>query len=160
MSFSVAAGAAPNQDEIARTVEILGGREAIPARIASTIDVHDLILGGLPAAALEHLAASAGPIIASDAAIEAVVGVSTRTFQRRMRDRAALSPEQGGRVWKFAEILGRARAILGSAEAADTWLKAPAIGLDQRRPIDLLATPVGVQAVEDYLTRIEYGVYT
>ena len=77
-----------------------------------------------------------------------------------MRDREALSPEQSGRVWKFAEVLGLARTIFGSDDAAEAWLKAPALGLDQRRPIDLLATPVGVQAVEDYLTRIEYGVYT
>ncbi|TIY10108.1 MAG: DUF2384 domain-containing protein, partial [Mesorhizobium sp.] len=39
------------------------------------------------------------------------------------------------------------------------WLERPAIGLDQRRPIDLLATPAGVELVEDYLERLEYGVY-
>ncbi|TIU87949.1 MAG: DUF2384 domain-containing protein, partial [Mesorhizobium sp.] len=30
---------------------------------------------------------------------------------------------------------------------------------DQRRPIDLLATPAGVGLLEDYLERLEYGVY-
>jgi len=35
-----------------------------------------------------------------------------------------------------------------------------ATGLDQRRPIDLLTTPAGVELVEDFLGRIEYGVYT
>jgi uncharacterized protein (DUF2384 family) len=39
------------------------------------------------------------------------------------------------------------------------WLGRPAIGLDQRRPIDLLGTPAGVELVEDYLQRLEYGVY-
>jgi putative toxin-antitoxin system antitoxin component (TIGR02293 family) len=34
------------------------------------------------------------------------------------------------------------------------------MALDQRRPIDLLATPAGVQLVEDLLGRIQYGVYT
>lgn len=33
------------------------------------------------------------------------------------------------------------------------------IGLDQRRPIDLLATPAGIELVEQYLTRRAYGVY-
>ena len=155
MTLSTAA----SQDEITRTFEILGGRKTISAPVASTLDVHDLILRGLPAAALERLVASAR-LAASDATFESILGISTRTFQRRMRDREALSPEQSGRVWKFAEILGRARTIFGSDDAAEAWLKAPALGLDQRRPIDLLATPVGVQAVEDYLTRMEYGVYT
>lgn len=57
------------------------------------------------------------------------------------------------------EILGRASEIFGSKAEAETWLKSPAIELDQRRPIDLLSTAAGLEVVEDYLTRIEYGVY-
>ncbi len=57
-------------------------------------------------------------------------------------------------------LLLRASRVLGSQEAAERWLEHPAIGLDRRRPIDLLATPSGAKMVEDYLTRIEYGVYT
>jgi uncharacterized protein (DUF2384 family) len=38
-------------------------------------------------------------------------------------------------------------------------LSARAIGLNQRRPIDLLATTAGVEIVESYLERIEHGVY-
>jgi putative toxin-antitoxin system antitoxin component (TIGR02293 family) len=34
-----------------------------------------------------------------------------------------------------------------------------ATGLNQRRPIDLLASPAGVALVEDFLVRLEYGVY-
>ena len=33
----------------------------------------------------------------------------------------------------------------------------PAVGLDQRRPIDLLTTPAGVELVEEHLGRLEYG---
>ena len=68
--------------------------------------------------------------------------------------------EQSGRTWKLAEILAKATAVLGSKEDAEQWLEKPAIGLDQRKPMDLLATPAGVEMVEDYLGRLEYGVYT
>jgi len=61
---------------------------------------------------------------------------------------------------KLAEILAKATAVLGSKEDAEQWLEKPAIGLDQRKPMDLLATPAGVEMVEDYLGRLEYGVYT
>jgi putative toxin-antitoxin system antitoxin component (TIGR02293 family) len=61
---------------------------------------------------------------------------------------------------KFAEILTRAATLFGSRAAAGQWLAQPAIGLDHRRPIDLMATPAGLELVEDYLGRIEYGVYT
>ena len=44
-------------------------------------------------------------------------------------------------------------------QEAEQWLERPAIGLDQQRPIDLLATTAGANLVEDYLTRVEFGVY-
>jgi putative toxin-antitoxin system antitoxin component (TIGR02293 family) len=50
--------------------------------------------------------------------------------------------------------------VLGSQQEAEQWLERPAIGLDRRRPIDLLATPAGVELVETFLERLEYGVYT
>jgi putative toxin-antitoxin system antitoxin component (TIGR02293 family) len=64
------------------------------------------------------------------------------------------------RPGKLAEILAKATALLGSPQEAERWLEQPAIGLDQQRPIDLLATPAGTKIVEDYLTRVEFGVYT
>jgi putative toxin-antitoxin system antitoxin component (TIGR02293 family) len=35
----------------------------------------------------------------------------------------------------------------------------PAIGLEHRKPVDLLVTYPGAELVEQYLTQIEYGVY-
>jgi putative toxin-antitoxin system antitoxin component (TIGR02293 family) len=61
---------------------------------------------------------------------------------------------------KFAEILSRATTLFGSQATAEQWLEQPATGLDQRRPIDLMTTPTGLELVDDYLGRIEYGVYT
>jgi putative toxin-antitoxin system antitoxin component (TIGR02293 family) len=92
--------------------------------------------------------------------LENAVGMSLRTFQRK-KDMPAklLSQEQSGRTWKFAEILARATEVFGSQQEAEEWLERPAIGLEQRRPIDLLATPAGVELVEDLLVRIDYGVY-
>jgi putative toxin-antitoxin system antitoxin component (TIGR02293 family) len=57
-------------------------------------------------------------------------------------------------------ILAKATRVLGSQEEAEQWLKRPAIGLNRRRPIDLLTTRVGAKLVEIYLGRLEYGVYT
>src|SRR5260370_30680582 len=86
--------------------------------------------------------------------------MSMRTSQRsRLAPRKPLSKEQSGRTWKFAEILAKAIEVFGSREEASAWLERPAMGLEQRRPIDLLATPAGVKLVEDFLGRLEYGVY-
>jgi putative toxin-antitoxin system antitoxin component (TIGR02293 family) len=86
--------------------------------------------------------------------------MSLRTFQRYkdMPDKV-MSHEQSGRTWKFAEILAKATTVFGSQERAEQWLERPATGLNRRRPIDLLSTPAGVELVEDFLERLEYGVY-
>ncbi|MBW7922326.1 MAG: DUF2384 domain-containing protein [Rubellimicrobium sp.] len=151
---------APTEHDIARTYALLGGRGTIRRPVRTSLEVHDLLVTGLPSLALLHLAGEVGSLGTKDA-LDKAIGISLRTLQRRRKDGegTVLSIEQGNRTWKFAEILGRASEIFGSQDEAEAWLARPAIGLDQRRPIDLMATTVGAGAVEDYLTRIEYGVH-
>ena len=67
---------------------------------------------------------------------------------------------QSGRAWKFAEVLATATEVFGSQPEAEQWMVAPAVALDQRRPIDLLESSVGLELGEQLLGRIEHGVYT
>lgn len=145
---------------LARVAALLGGGPALPLPIRTPLDAHEMLLQGLPARALIHLLDSF-VVLHRTESLEKAVGISLRTFQRR-RDapERPLTPEQSGRTWKFAEILARATALLGSQAEAEEWLERPATGLDRRRPIDLLATPAGVGLVEDFLQRLEHGVYT
>ena len=145
---------------IERVGALFGGRKVLGRQLSGPLDAHDLLLAGLPSSALQHLMARLTVLHAKDSLGKAV-GMSLRTYQRHQGATArALSAEQSGRAWKFAEILSRATAIFGSQEDAEHWLERPAIGLEQRKPIDLLSTPAGVEMVEDHLTRLEYGVYT
>jgi len=149
------------ESDVARTIDLLGGEETIHSPIRNTLDAHDALARGLPSATLLHLVESVGFLGRDDALMKAI-GVSVRTLQRRKSDKKArfLSLEQSNRTWRFAEILGHAIEVLGAKEEAEAWLNRPAIGLSNRKPIDLLATSAGVEAVEEYLTRLEYGVYT
>ncbi|MBD0273471.1 MAG: DUF2384 domain-containing protein [Acetobacteraceae bacterium] len=147
---------------IGRTVELLGGRRALRRAVRSRLEAHDLLREGLPGHALKHLVDQVITLRAPHhGSLEKAIGISLRTYQRR-KDALdkPLSPEQSGRTWKFAEILGRAIEAFGSQAEAEAWLERPAMALDRRKPIDLLSTPAGVEAVEDHLTRLEYGVYT
>ncbi len=139
--------------------ELFGGASVLSHPLATPLDAHEMILQGLPAAALKHLLGTL-EVLDKTTSLEKAVGMSLRTFQRR-RDEPSLplSIEQSGRAWKFAEILARATAVFGTQTEAEGWLDRAALALDGRRPIDLLATPAGVEMVEDLLTRLEYGVY-
>lgn len=146
--------------DIERTYSLLGGRSTIGQPVRTNLEAHDMLMSGLPSSALLHLTSHVA-FLGADSVLDKAIGISVRTLQRRKKDarETMLSAEQSNRTWKFAEILGHATDIFGTSEAAERWMGEPAIGLDQRRPIDLLSTAVGVEAVEDYLTRIEYGVY-
>lgn len=144
--------------DMQRVVRLLGGPPVLRDAPETFLDAHEMLVKGLPGGALDHLMGTL--VILRRDSLEKAIGMSLRTFQRRKT--APMKPlnlEQSGRTWKFAEILARATEVFGSQEEAERWLNRPATGLDQRRPIDLLATPAGIEMVEQFLTRLEYGVY-
>jgi putative toxin-antitoxin system antitoxin component (TIGR02293 family) len=143
---------------LAEVAALLGAPHTLRKVPRSPLEAHEMLLRGLPAKALVHLVQNF-VVLRWDEAFAKAVGMSRRTFQRHTPSAGQLSPEQSGRTWKLAEILARATAVFGSKEEAEQWLERPATGLDQRRPINLLATPAGIELVEDFLVRLEYGVY-
>ena len=150
---------AAGSSELQKIEALLGGSRILVRRLTSALDAHELLLHGLPASALDYLVGNL-VVIAKNESLEKAVGMSLRTWQRRKDTPSKpLSQEQSGRAWKFAEILAKATDIFGSQAEAEQWLERPAVALDQRRPIDLLGTPAGVELVEDHLDRLEYGVY-
>ena len=136
----------------------MGGGEVFAACPANRTELHRLILAGIPGEALQRLVSSVASL--SPEQVGAAIGVSSRTLRRR-RDApdAALSPEQGGRALRFAELLARAAAVFGGRPQAERWFDTPATGLDRHKPIDLVATQVGAQLVDEFLGRLEHGVY-
>jgi putative toxin-antitoxin system antitoxin component (TIGR02293 family) len=153
-------GLALEAAELQRVAELLGGTRVLRHEVNTPLDAHEMLIEGLPGDALKHLLDNL-QILKKTGPLERAVGMSLRTFQRRrIAPGKPLNQEQSGRTWKFAEILAKATFVLGSQDDAEQWLEDPAVGLDQRRPIDLLVTPAGVELVEAFLERLEYGVYT
>jgi putative toxin-antitoxin system antitoxin component (TIGR02293 family) len=142
---------------------LLGGRKVLHRVIRDASEAHLRIAEGLPIRALVRLSLDLHAV--QTPSLLAALGISQRNFQRRKeaaeRDPAAkLSVQEGSRLWQFAEILAQATQTLGSQDAAEAWLSNPHVGLDGRRPIDLLITAQGAVLVSDLLLRMEYGVYT
>jgi putative toxin-antitoxin system antitoxin component (TIGR02293 family) len=67
--------------------------------------------------------------------------------------------ELGSKTWMLAETVAKASEVFGGREAAERWMVKPAMGLDGMRPIDLLRTSQGAELVNEFLERLEYGVY-
>lgn len=149
-------------DDVVRAFQLFGGRKLIERNVCNSLDAHDLIVQGISSQALIHLVDTV-TVLSSGDALSKAIGMSLRTLQRKKKTEKGkdrLSPEQSSRAWQFAEILAQATGVLGDQDAAEAWMLAPATGLDNRRPIDLLSSTAGAEAVEHHLTRMEYGVYT
>jgi putative toxin-antitoxin system antitoxin component (TIGR02293 family) len=138
---------------------LLGGASIIGRPLGTgALDAHFLIEAGIPNRSVDHLAQSLK--VMGQQSLEQAIGISLRTLQRKeKKPRELLSHEQAGRTWQFAELLAKATMVFGAQDEAEQWFERPAIGLNQKRPIDLLTTPAGVKVVEDHLERLAYGVY-
>src|SRR6188474_2373853 len=91
-------------DTVKSVVKLLGGKRVLRKTVATPLDAHDLILNGLPSAALLHLADTIVGLQVEQV-LRRAIGVSIRTLQRRKENPQPLSEEQGGRTWNFAEVL-------------------------------------------------------
>ena len=138
--------------------ELLGGRRVLHRQVATEEDAHELVLRGIPAEAMAKLFAAV--VSLSSHVLLAAIGISERSFARRKATpKTRLPVDESERLWRFAEVLAHATRVFGSQVEAEHWLDRAAIGLDHRKPIDLLRTHPGTRLVSDYLTRIEHGVY-
>jgi putative toxin-antitoxin system antitoxin component (TIGR02293 family) len=132
---------------------------ALPTACISSLDHHDAITMGLRAGELFEFMNSFETVPESD--LLAVIGMSQRTVQRLKTNRdKALDVSSSDRLYQAERVQEFAGAVLGSKAAAERWLVAPAMGLEGRRPIDLMRTSVGSSLVLDLLGRMQYGVYS
>ena len=143
-------------------VEFLGGPSVVRInpgnRLNSPLDVHQMLVQGLPKRSLTFFLRQLPNI--EDASVYSALGMSGRTVQRQRASNKPLDPARSSRLWKFADVLAVATKVFGAKEAAEEWLTTSAVGLNGERPIDLMTTPVGAEAVSDLLGRMEYGVYS
>lgn len=82
-------------------------------------------------------------------------------LSRRIRaKRAAFQP--AGRTeeaLRVARLIDHAIRVFGSATKALGWLRTVNPTLGSRRPIDLLGSETGAQAVDEALYRIDHGIF-
>lgn len=123
---------------------------------STVIERHRLVSHGLPKKALEDAIAWFDEI-PKQVVLDAI-GISQKTVDRKETNEP-LNPQHSNTLFSLLEVSSLAESTLGSKQLAEQWLNTPAIGLDGAKPISLLGTGPGVEAVKDLLARIEYGVY-
>lgn len=158
-TVSYAAGV-PEPGGLAAAAALLGGPGVLKSEPSSPLEVHRLLQGGLPQQALDYLVHHVN-VVKGGRHFEDAFGMTYRTYQRRRTPGGEpLSLEQSSKTWNFVRVLARATELLGNQDEAERWISAPVMGLGGQVPLDLLQTPAGLELVNNFLTRLEYGVYT
>ncbi len=123
----------------------------------SPLEAHDLVTRGLSVGKARELMESFQYI--DRETVLKTMGISERTLQRARAAAKPLDSNATDRSLRLAAVTEQAIEVLASQEAAERWLASPALGLDRRRPIDLLQSSEGTELVKTLLTRMDHGVY-
>ena len=127
----------------------------LDARIANKDQMHTLIKRGMPIRIADDLKSL---LSLGDSGLAGILGITSKTLQRKRKARTALSPVESDRLYRVEAIFALAVKVLGTQEDAKEWLSTPQIDLGDRIPLELLTTSAGASLVEEVLNRMEYGV--
>lgn len=125
----------------------------------SSVMAHDAVMKGVSGRALTSIWESTRDTLPTDAILKAI-GVSARTAHRIKTDPdKLLDARTTDGIYRLESVRAMAEDVLGSEDAANEWLNTVAMGLEFRKPIDLVSTSPGSEAVKTLLQRMKHGVY-
>ncbi len=85
-----------------------------------------------------------------------VIGMASRTALRRQKE-GYLKPDEADRLLRVGRVFEEATRVFGSEAKAARWLSTQSVALSDAKPLSLLDSDAGTQAVTDELTRIDFG---
>ncbi len=135
-------------------LEVLGGSKAFRGKFRTTLDLVDLGEKGLTMASLLKLASF---LELSTAQMARLLPVTERTIQRYSRTRR-LSRSTSEHILEIARVAVLGVDVFDDKDRFLTWMGRRNVALGNRKPLDLLASKLGIDLVVDELGRIEHGV--
>lgn len=135
-------------------LELLGGHKSFRGKFDTTLDLVDLGKKGLTKASLLELADF---LELTTSQMARVLPITERTIQRYSRS-TRLSHAVSDHLLEIARVAVRGIDIFGDKGKFLSWLSRSNVALGSRKPIDLLASTLGIGLVIDELGRIEHGL--
>lgn len=127
--------------------------------LLSVLELYRLVKEGFVLRDVETMLALSN-LYSSKQVVVRILGKSKRTIRRLgLVESYRLNPYQSSVAFQYAKALEHAIAVFGTQKCAEEWLGRPCRYLADNLPVDLLDNSLGFKVVEDYLARIELGVY-
>ncbi|WP_424814082.1 antitoxin Xre/MbcA/ParS toxin-binding domain-containing protein [Roseococcus sp. YIM B11640] len=133
--------------------DAMGGERVLKKQVHSLLDLHRVILDGVPKGAVTHLWKSG-----FQERIPQRDFISIFASPATMKRRGALSVPAGERVERVARLSALAEQALGSREKGTAWLTTSHPMLGQTTPLELARTELGARQAERLLTNLLYDL--
>lgn len=111
---------------------------------------------GVQVSAFKHLCKK---IELSPTDISHVFSITSSTLNRRLHANKPFIGDEADRIVRVAEVYRYAEEVFGNTAKAHGWMSTPRNSFMGYRPVDMLSSTAGVDAVKEYLGRIEYGIF-
>ena len=129
------------------------GQKNVPG-IQSIVDLIEVGRRGLPKKAVATMARHLG---ISQADLFTILHISARTWQR-YSDEKLLPQDVTEKALQLASLYKQGEDVFGEVWKFQGWMNHPSPIFGGRKPIDLLDSQFGFQAIQDELIRIDWGV--
>jgi putative toxin-antitoxin system antitoxin component (TIGR02293 family) len=144
------------QVPIHRIVEGLGGPQHFKRPIRHEFDLIEVVREGLSIASVAHLQQNFG---LTNKQMSALLAISESTYQRRLRAKGTLTPDETEKAISLSEIYEKGIEVFEDKADLERWLQSSVRNLQGSRPVDLLDTMLGRKQVMTVLNAILHGIY-
>jgi putative toxin-antitoxin system antitoxin component (TIGR02293 family) len=148
----------PRAEALFKVTNLLGLSSQLK-KLASDIEVYDLLNHGLPNTVIRTLMKNTGFNFHE---LSIALGITEQTLKRRTdvaNRKGRLSATQSVAAWQLAVVFMRTQRVMGSPENAKFLLCSEARSMRYRKPIELIALSPGVEFVSTVLLQLQHGVY-
>ena len=129
--------------------------DALGGAVRTYLDVVERIHAGIPWRAARELIEATG---LAQAELARLLGTSASTLRRHLNSDDEMDPVASDRAYRVARVVVLADELFeGDTAKVHSWLNRPQPGLGEVRPVDIMDTSEGAEAVEDLLIRILDG---
>jgi putative toxin-antitoxin system antitoxin component (TIGR02293 family) len=129
--------------------------DAVGGAARNYLDVVERIHEGIPWRAARELIEVTG---LAQSELARLLGTSATTLRRHLHNNDEMDRVASDRAYLVARVVVLAEELFdGDTAKVHSWLSRPQTGLGDVRPVDIMDTSEGAEAVEDLLVRILDG---
>ncbi|MVM30057.1 DUF2384 domain-containing protein [Spirosoma sp. HMF4905] len=145
------------QVSVQKIIDGLGGDRFIKRSVRHEFDLIDMVNEGIPMESVAFLQNNFG---FTNKEMSQILSISESTYQRRVRAKSRLTQDETEKAISLAEVYEKGMEVFEDKEDLEYWLNSPIPALQDKKPIQLLASMIGRKQVMNVLNALLHGLFS